>query len=405
MKKSELQFLSVLKEFAQGNAATLSCDAEIEEITKFGNIHNLTPVLGYALNRHIKENLNDNMAAKKLSDLFLQTFMFQHKRIILFEKLLDKLNAEKVKTVLIKGCVVKKYYPDPEIRTFGDIDFLVQEKDIKKTDKIMLELGYSKYVEEGAVWGYKKGAENYEIHTALLPNEEVLNAKTKEFVSSAFSYVVPTDREYVFELEPSYHFIFLLLHTAKHMINSGAGVRMYLDLAMMIKNEPQLDFSYITETCENLGMLKFLNCALFICRKWFEIFPDIESVSPDIESVSPDVDTLNLMEEYIISAGIFGFYNRNPAVSRIRNTDKGVSKFAALKNYVFPSYEEMKSSYRFLNGRPYLLPLVWVIRLFDGVFLRRKRAAKIFKGMFTEGEQAKITGKMLKEIGLDIRLK
>ena len=210
--------------------------------------------------------------------------------------------------------------------------------------------------------------------------------------------MVQTDRPYVFELEPNYHFIYLLLHIGKHMTGSGAGARMYLDLAFMIKNEPRLDFGFITDTCERLGVLKFLNSTLYLLDKWF-------GIKPEIDIPKQDEDIISLMEEYIISAGVFGYYKRNSAVARLRNGNKGVSKVAALRRYIFPSYSSMREQYHFLNGRPYLLPSVWVIRLFDGIFLRRKKATSIFKGILTKSEEAAISDKMLKGIGLDIKLK
>jgi hypothetical protein len=231
-----------------------------------------------------------------------------------------------------------------------------------------------------------------------MPNEEVLGNELKAFIIGAYKRCLPTDRKYVYVLEPSYHFVFSLIHIAKHMRATGAGVRMYLDLALMIKNEKALDFNYIQTTAHKIGFEKFLNSTLQLCWRWFGIKADID-YKPTEEKV------LASMEEYVISAGVFGFYERNPAVARIRNSEKGISKGAALKKYVFPSYKDMKGGYSFLNGRPYLLPVVWIIRAFDGIFLRRKRASKIFAGMFTEGENAKATAKMLEDIGLGMRLK
>ena len=66
------------------------------------------------------------------------------------------------------------------------------------------------------------------------------------------SEVVKTKRENVFTLNPSYHFAFLLLHLAKHMASSGAGVRMYLDLAIMLKNEPNIDFDKVIDYSNTL---------------------------------------------------------------------------------------------------------------------------------------------------------
>lgn len=398
MNVTQEKFLSILKQFVKGQPTELTPNTDTNELLKLGQIHNLTPVLGYALNGYIENMTQVDKSLQTISDVFLETVMFQYNRIWSFEALLDALNKNKIKVVLMKGCVLNRYYPEKEVRTFGDIDFLVSPDDINELHNIMLSLGYEHYGVEKNVWGYKKDDQKYEVHTALMPNEEVLSNELKVFVNKAYSSCLPTDRKYVFVLEPSYHFIFSLIHIAKHMRATGAGVRMYLDLALMMKNEKGLDFEYIRKTAGEIGFGKFLNSTLNLCWRWFGVKANIE-YEPVNESI------IVSMEEYVISAGVFGFYERNPAVARIRNSEKGLSKGAALKEYVFPSYKDMKGGYAFLNGRPYLLPVVWIIRAFDGIFLRRKRATKIFAGMFTEGENAKLTAKMLEDIGLGMRLK
>ena len=398
MNVTQEKFLSILKQFVKGQPAELTPNTDTNELLKLGQIHGLTPVLGYALNNYVQKASGVDENLQTLSEVFIKTVMVQYNRIWAFEDLLDVLNQNKIKVVLMKGCVFNKYYPEKEIRTFGDIDFLVHPNDLAKLHGIMLSLGYEHNVAEKTVWGYNRGREKYEVHTALMPNEEALSDELKAFISGAYSSCLPTDRKYVFVLEPSYHFVFSLIHIAKHMRETGAGARMYLDLALMLKNEKDLNFDYIKNTATKIGFGRFLNFALHLCERWF-------GVKANMKYEPVDESAIISMEEYVVSAGVFGFYDRNPAVARIRNSDKGVSKISALKKFVFPSYKDMRGGYAFLDGRPYLLPVVWIIRAFDGVFLRRKKASKIFVGMFTEGENAKATAKMLEDIGLGMKLK
>lgn len=398
MNSTETQLINILGHFLKGKNPNLPANADLNSLFEKAGIHSLSAVVCYALNGQIISGGFDDMAAaKEFQKALFATVMLQTERILAFEKLLDNINAQNVKVVLMKGAVIKDYYPDENIRTFGDIDFLISPDDRDNIHNVMVDLGYDYQKAEPNVWVYVKGNEKYEVHTALMPNAAVLGDKGAEFTHLAFSEVVKTKRENVFTLNPSYHFAFLLLHLAKHMASSGAGVRMYLDLAIMLKNEPNIDFNKVIEYSKDLNLYNFLVYAMNLCHYWFNM--DLPSGIEKLQG-----DDLTLMQEYVLQGGTFGFYDRNPAVQRLRDEGDG-GKFIAILKYIFPPYNQIKNAYKFLTGRPYLLPLAWPCRWFDGLFLRRKKATTIFKGLFTEADAAKLTQQMLTDIGIEKNIK
>lgn len=398
MTETEQLFLKILKALVNTQQISLPYDTDLLALFQISKIHSLAAAVGFALNHQLEsQEFEDAKTSQNLQQALFQTIIKQTRRLGTFEKLLDRLSAEQIPVILFKGCVVNKYYPDPAIRTFGDIDFLVDIKDRERLDVLMVELGYTKSVQEETVWMYCKGAEIYEVHTSLMPSLTVLEPNVQGFVTSAWENTVPTKRNHIFTLEPNYHFIFLLLHLAKHMRSTGAGVRMYLDLALMYKNEPMLDLEKLKSIAEILGFLDFLGAATSLCERWFGISGFATA------KIEPKI--MVALEEYVMAAGVFGFHGRNPAVARLRDQQGGTNRFGALCKYVFPAYKDMKTAYSFLNGRPILLPVVWVVRWWDGLFCRRKRAVKIFKGMFTEGEAAQSSELLLQSIGITGRMK
>ena len=68
----------------------------------------------------------------------------------------------------VKGYYLRKLYPVPELRTFGDIDMLIHREDRQKVHELMLSLGYSVKQNWEPTYSYIKGAEYYEIHTNLM---------------------------------------------------------------------------------------------------------------------------------------------------------------------------------------------------------------------------------------------
>lgn len=58
-------------------------------------------------------------------------------------QLIHQLDAHQIDHLLFKGFIVRDYYtPCPELRTFGDIDFVIRKEDRQKCDELMKELGY-----------------------------------------------------------------------------------------------------------------------------------------------------------------------------------------------------------------------------------------------------------------------
>ena len=399
MTDTEQQFLHIVRAFARDEQINLPQDTDLTNLLQPAKIHSLSAVVGYALNHQLQAKaFADTETSRKLQRILFQTVIKQTQRLQAFEDLLDRLNAAEIPVVLFKGCVVNRYYPDHAVRTFGDIDFLIQKTDQDRGDALMLEWGYTRSIAEGTVWMYTKGNEKYEVHTALMPNLSVLTSSVQAFITSVWENTVPTKRKCVFELEPNYHFLFLLLHLAKHMRSTGAGVRMYLDLALMRKHELALSEMHLTAEADKLGFGEFFRSAMALCHHWFGTVVSL----PD-QPIKPEV--LEALEKYVMAAGVFGFHGRNPAVARLRDQQGGINRFGAIVRYIFPSYASMKDTYAFVNGRPILLPVVWVVRWWDGLFRRRKRAANIFKGMFTERDAAKASELLLQSIGLTGRMK
>ena len=70
--------------------------------------------------------------------------------------------------VVLKGCVSSSYYPQPELRTLGDVDLLIRRENREKVHGLMLGEGYSldpESEEHRHHWCYKKDGFTVEIAT------------------------------------------------------------------------------------------------------------------------------------------------------------------------------------------------------------------------------------------------
>ena len=57
-------------------------------------------------------------------------------------EILSKFSENNIKTVVLKGLVVRNFYPRPEFRTMSDADIVVQKKDLNAAIELINSLGY-----------------------------------------------------------------------------------------------------------------------------------------------------------------------------------------------------------------------------------------------------------------------
>ena len=95
--------------------------------------------------------------------------------------------------VILKGCASAMYYPDPFMRTLGDVDFLVRPEDADRADKLLCENGFtykpSSNTDERV---YVRGKSVWELHTAAngTPGGEV-GKRVRALMSDAIEKAKP----------------------------------------------------------------------------------------------------------------------------------------------------------------------------------------------------------------------
>ena len=165
--------------------------------------------------------------------------------------------------------------------------------------------------------------------------------------------------EHRFEFTPEFHFLYLLTHIAKHVHGSGAGARMYLDIAAFIRHCGEtLDWKWIHNQLVQLNLDTFAGVVFTAVEDWFGI-----SCPMPYAAVSQPV--LEHFTAYTMEAGIFGHQNRDTALVKLKHADPGVSgnKARQLLKEAFPSAKTIQSRYTYLQDKPWLLPAAWVHRL------------------------------------------
>lgn len=369
-----------------------------EKIYRLASIHSVGGAVYLALQKLEEVDRPEISILNKFkSDFFYATYRYEEQEKA-YHEILELLNKERIKHLFFKGAVIREYYPVKQVRTQGDIDFLIYREDQEKVRKIFTGLGYKNF---STKWHdkYKKGKIVFECHDKLVNTEINSKVDYSEYFENAWEYAKPKGDCYTYELDMSYHLVFLITHIAKHFYENGAGVRLILDIAVIInKYVETLDFQRIWKQLEDIKLDLFAKHIFALCERWFGVkVPNM--------TFEMDESTFSAMSKYILEGGTFGYSNNNIAISALRKEYSKTENFEhirvkALLKKIFLNFDIMKEKYPILKKHPYLLVFAWIHRGIKCVVVKRKRTLRILKGLRECSEEGKNTHIMMRKIGL-----
>lgn len=379
--------LKCVKAYFNNEKITEPINAYLDGLYEISKAQNLAGVVFSVIKDN--ENAKQSKAYRLFEDCFFDSITRYDFQSAVIDEISTLLGNEKIRHIFFKGAVIREYYPIPEMRSMGDIDLLIDLKNRDRVKALLTENGFELINSNGPVYDYKKDGTLIEVHTKIVSGK-VGGVNAEEYFSDAMQYA--KFDEYCGTLEDEYHFCYLLTHIAHHFWFYGAGVKMILDLAVVQKSK-SLDYSKVFGYLEQLGLVEFSKVLLTVCFKWFGVG---KSYNSDISKT----------EEFLISFGAFGNAGRNKAaVVRRKALEQGKkSGFSAKLSLLFPSYKKIKDIpyMRFMEGRPYLLILGWIYRIYYNLRYRKSFVVQATSSLSDDNTltQAERELQYFKEIGL-----
>lgn len=385
--------LKVLKGFVLGENPG-SFYGDWQKLVKLANIHSVTGILGFSVMNYPDES--NAQVVDFMRKQCLQTIALFSQRSANMKELIRQMNDRGIDHLLFKGYIVKDYYPVPELRTFGDIDFLIHSKDRQKSDKLMMQQEFERKTDWEPVYSYRRGSEYYEIHTDVMEVNVSDKADYISYFQNIWEHAHLTNG-HTWELSPEFHFIYLLTHIAKHINGSGAGIRMYMDIALFIKHfGEELDWKYIQKELKKLSFTDFANVVFSFVQKYF-------GIESPIELRKVDEQLLENFLEFTMTGGVFGYVGRDSGLITLKKQEKSeesVHRLRTLTKRMFPSAESMESRYTYLQGRHWLIPIAWIHRFFKTRATWSYHAKEAQSIINADAEEVVKLRRLYKEIGL-----
>ncbi len=274
-----------------------------------------------------------------------------------YEMTKEFLVSCKCKHVFVKGINIMRYYPQPELRTSGDIDVIVEENS--------LETLYKEAKSRGLI------IKEYVSHTLTLMffNTEIEIHSQPDVLSNYFDGlfdIADKKSEYEYRLNEYDELLFVICHLAKHLAYRGAGIRMLLDVDLIIRGIESFDSARFFRLCKEAEILKTAEIITSLCKLWFG--------TPVESTLEIDPDLLNKLEDVFLDGGSFGY-----EMSTVPAKYVGGSRLKVILKMAFPDKEYLKICYPYYKKHAFLYPIARLNRLFDGIFKKKNRAMNALK--------------------------
>lgn len=171
--------------------------------------------------------------------------------------------------LVVKGQTIGCLYANPELRTSGDIDFLVPDIS-SHLSKVFPEVQFPTTMKEKEL-GFKYNHVTYELHTRLtdfgckkhqkiwenIIAEEWVLQKPDGRGKMEDGYFVTINGVKVRTLSPTTNAVYLFLHLYFHLIREGVSLRQFCDWAIMLHHyRNDIDKEALEDILQQLDMIR-----------------------------------------------------------------------------------------------------------------------------------------------------
>lgn len=241
-----------------------------EKLSNWPQIYNLaeknkvTAIIAYELKK-----LPEDMQPKgELLELFYQSLDKAKEefdsRLCSMAIFMSTMTGARIPHLIIKGTALRNNYPVPALRSGKDIDVIVHPLDYSKAIEVLKQRGLTELSVTRNQAQMKSYDDIFEIRTEL----EHINIQSKIYFSTPFDDISEA-MGCTYKLKAVYHLLYLVTHLAHHLKEGGAGVRMIMDMDVLIRSHRNLDIHEFLALCDNIKIGKTAQALIALSKKLF----------------------------------------------------------------------------------------------------------------------------------------
>lgn len=355
---------------------TIDWNEVVDEAKK----HKISSLIYSSIDRSSLKYIDSTSLAKWKEEI-LKDNLTQLSYINSISKILSNINRQGVEIILLKGLVLRNFYPRPEYRTMSDIDILVKPEDYLIVKKTLVETGFECCNDNNPIHEeFMRLDEPYiEVHWKII-NDNYLNRSINHFEEKIWERAIEFDicGIHCKALCNEDFLAHMFLHMTVHAKCSGFGLRQLYDAAVFIKykNIDWINFINIVSSC---GILKFTKGLLKLLHEIFHI-----NVPKHIlEKTYISMEEIQLLLNNILASGVYGTseeINGFEALCKCKTKEQYVNSFVnRIFKLIFPNRLELSYRYKYAQDNMLLLPLAWIHHFMTGIFIKRYGFVNMFK--------------------------
>lgn len=183
--------------------------------------------------------------------------------------------------VVFKGLAVARHYPEPLVRTMGDVDFYVPQRDFLRAVDV-IERGQHVEMDKEEVdkhysfdWQGIRFEMHYQIETfGNRRHQHRFNRMIDEAMAERMDSFTVCDSDgnktEVCVLPPTEDLIVVFKHWFNHLLVEGVGLRQTLDLAVLLNAyRDKMNVARLMTALDSIGYMKAFRAMLAMMKRYF----------------------------------------------------------------------------------------------------------------------------------------
>ncbi len=290
---------------------------------------------------------------------FLEDIRRSRNQMQQLQAVYDAFDAQGVDYMPVKGAVLKKLYPQPEMRMMEDADILIRTEQIPIIGEIMRGMGMEERRgdKNEYVWNHPKLL--LELHKSLVSSDF---GEFSEYLKNSWDHAEKEPTGNAYRMHREKHFVFLVIHFAKHYMRGNISPKDICDFWVFRNAYPDLEEAYIEAEVQKLGLTEFYHNILEILNNWF----CGGAATPAVQIMTKDIFQHGVADDETVRWG-HAILSRQDTPGAL-----GKSKFRFVMTRIFPPLATMQYRYPILLRKAWLTPVFWFVRWFELIFLQKR---------------------------------
>ena len=229
-----------------------------------------------------------------------QTFVSLRMTAELFH-LLDRFASEAIGALVVKGPVLAvQAYGDPAMRSYGDLDLLVRQRDIRRATELMIAAGYQAAVSLASIDSGKIPGQ----YLFSKPDAKLLVELHNDFTLRYFPRRLPLEEFFERQIRvrldahdaPALcvedELVLICIHGAKHFWERLIWIA---DVAALVNRQTAIDWPHVAESAKEVGAERMLHTGLSLAKKLLKLQLPAETTA----IVEADKQSAHLAEQIL----------------------------------------------------------------------------------------------------------